>query len=74
VLYWAAGVDDRYGEWVADDVRVEVAHYPGVGRFAALNNSTDRVSTRIRGADGQSWTVDLPPGGLTWISTTEPNN
>ena len=30
-LYWAAGHDAEFGNWVADDPRVEVAHYPWVG-------------------------------------------
>lgn len=73
-LYWAAGEDERYGAWTADDPRVEVAHYPNVARFVALNNSTDPVRTRVRGATGAVWTVDLPPGGHEWVSTDQPDN
>lgn len=65
-LFWAAGRDQEFGEWVADDVRVEVAHYPESGQFVALNNTDAAVSTTVRGG-GAEWLVDLPSFGHAWV-------
>lgn len=69
-LYWVSGNEDAFGEWVADDPRVEVAHYPGSGLFIAMNNTTESIRTRVHGAAGDSWTVDLEAVGHQWVPTS----
>lgn len=68
-LYWAAGREAEFGQWVSEDPRVEVAHYAGAAQFVALNNATEPVQTRVQGTDGRSWPVDLAPGGHQWVRT-----
>ncbi len=70
-LYWAAGKQDAFGAWIADDPRVEVAHYPNSELFIAMNNSTDSIRTRVHGAAGESWTVDLDAVGHKWMPTSQ---
>ena len=69
-LYWAAGQEKRFGEWVADDPRVEVAHYARLQRAFAFNNSRDTVTTVLHGEDDATWELTLPPSSSQWISTT----
>lgn len=70
-LYWAAGRESAFGEWIADDQRVEVAHYPESGLFVALNNTDEAVRTTVRGGGGE-WIVDLAPFGHAWVGTDGP--
>jgi len=67
-LFWAAGEEAAFAEWTADDARVEVAHYPAHGLALAYNSSADAVATRVRGANGRSWSVDLAGAGHEWLS------
>ncbi|QXT62856.1 1,3-beta-galactosyl-N-acetylhexosamine phosphorylase [Tessaracoccus palaemonis] len=69
-LYWAAGRDSAFGEWIADDPRVEVAHYPESGQFVVLNNTDEHVRTTVRGG-GDDWVVELDPYGHAWVETRE---
>lgn len=69
-LYWAAGQEAGFGQWVADDPRVEVAHYPEAQLCLAINNSSEPIRTRVHGAAGTSWTVDLEAVGHQWIPTS----
>lgn len=69
-LYWAAGQERDFGEWIADDPRVEVAHYPESELFLAMNNSTEPIRARVHGAAGESWTVDLEAVGHKWTPTS----
>jgi 1,3-beta-galactosyl-N-acetylhexosamine phosphorylase len=68
-LYWAAGRQAAFGEWIADDPRVEVAHYPDSKLLLALNNTTEPIRTRVHGAAGNHWTVDLEAVGHRWVPT-----
>lgn len=67
-LHWAAG---REGELdavgLADDARVEVAWYPGVGRVLACNVTRDRVATTVRLA-GASYPVELAGMQQIWFA------
>lgn len=69
-LHWAAGRDADFGDWVAEDPRVEVAHYPQSGQFVALNNATEPVHTTVRG-DGRTRDVSLNGRGHAWVRTSE---
>ena len=55
--------------WIADDPRVEVAHYPDSKLLLALNNTTEPIRTRVHGAAGNHWTVDLEAVGHRWVPT-----
>ncbi len=66
-LHWAARDEAGYDACVASDPRVEVAHYPELGLVLAYSMALEPVSTAIR-AGGQTWTVDLPGAGHTWLT------
>lgn len=70
-LYWAAGREADFGQWIADDPRVEVAYRSETGELVAVNNATEAVHTTVHGADGQEWAVELPAAGLQWIQTRD---
>ncbi|WP_420176413.1 1,3-beta-galactosyl-N-acetylhexosamine phosphorylase [Luteococcus sp. OSA5] len=65
-LYWAAGREQDFGQWLAEDPRVEVAHYPQ-GDLLVMNNAQEPVETTVHLGDGSPWKVTLPPGGLEWL-------
>ncbi|MDO4606764.1 MAG: 1,3-beta-galactosyl-N-acetylhexosamine phosphorylase [Bowdeniella nasicola] len=68
-IIWAAtgSQDDLAEVWISDDVRVEVAFYPQVGRLFAYNSSDDAVTATLAGPDGQRQPVTLAGMASTWI-------
>ena len=70
-LVWAAGREAEWGNWVADDPRIEVGRYPGQRKTLLINNVLETVSTCVRRPDGTPLEVTLPPGGHRWFTDDE---
>lgn len=65
---WAAGYEDRYTQvgW-SDSPDVEVAYYPGQGKYLVYNQADTQVSTLVTFADGHQHHLELPAFGSQWI-------
>lgn len=64
-LLWAAGADGPQ-PWWSSNPAVDVAAYPEAGAYVVVNSSTQPQTTRVRSADGEVVTVDLPAAGSVW--------
>ena len=48
-------------------MRLEVAAFEKLGRFAVINNSTDKVTSKVYDKNGKAQEITIEPAGLIWI-------
>lgn len=66
-IHFAAGKEDSLKRYFAKDLRLEVAAFPEMGRFAVYNNSDEPVESVVLDGKGQAIEVQVPASGLVWI-------
>lgn len=66
-LFWAASQEESFGSWTSSDPRAECAYYPERRLLLVFNNTSEGLSTTVRGADGEAHSIDLGPWGHRWI-------
>lgn len=65
-LYYAAGKEDIYKIWYADDLLCEVHAYPEAGKYAVVNNSNQERVTKVYNGKGQAEEITLAPCEILW--------
>lgn len=66
-ISYVAHKEDDLKKYYADDLRLEVAAYPEIGKYCVINNSLEEVSSLVYDKDGKASKVSLPGGGIIWF-------
>lgn len=65
-MFYAAGKEDQYHIWYADNLNCEVNAYPESGKYAILNNSNETQTTNFYDGDGNYESITLEPCEILW--------
>ena len=65
-VFYAAGKEDQYHIWYADNLNCEVNAYPESGKYAILNNSNETQTTNFYDGDGNCESITLEPCEILW--------
>lgn len=65
-MFYAAGKEDQYHIWYADNLNCEVNAYPESGKYAILNNSNEIQTTNFYDGDGNCESITLEPCEILW--------
>lgn len=65
-MFYAAGKEDQYHIWYADNLNCEVNAYPESGKYAILNNSNETQTTNFYDGDGNCESITLEPCEILW--------
>ena len=65
-MFYAAGKEDQYHIWYADNLNCEVNAYPESGKDAILNNSNETQTTNFYDGDGNCESITLEPCEILW--------
>ena len=65
-MFYAAGKEDQYHIWYADNLNCEVNAYPESGKYALLNNSNETQTTNFYDGDGNCESITLEPCEILW--------
>lgn len=65
-MFYAAGKEDQYHIWYADNLNCEVNAYPESGKYAILNNSNETQTTNFYDGDGNCESITLEPREILW--------
>ena len=66
-IHYVSHKEDSLKKYYADDVRLEVAAFEKLGKFAVINNSTDKVTSKVYDKNGKAQEITIEPAGLIWI-------
>lgn len=66
-IHYVSHKEDDLKKYYAEDIRVEVAAFPNLGKFAVINNSLDTLTTKVYGKDGIGFDVTIEGADLIWI-------
>lgn len=66
-IHYVSHKEDELKKYYADDLRVEVAAFPKLGKYAVINNSLDDIETTVYGGDGKGHQVKIAGADLVWI-------
>lgn len=65
-LYYAAGKETELKKWFAQNPSCEVHAYPGNGKYAVLNNTSEVQKTDVYDGNGQVREYTMQPGEIIW--------
>lgn len=65
-MFYAAGREDDYTRWYADNLLCEVHAYPETGKYAIVNNSNEVQETLVYDGEGRSRAYTLEPCQILW--------
>lgn len=65
-MFYAAGKEDQYHIWYADNLNCEVNAYPESGKYAILNNSNETQTTNFYDGNGNCESITLEPREILW--------
>ncbi|MDO5410055.1 MAG: 1,3-beta-galactosyl-N-acetylhexosamine phosphorylase [Lachnospiraceae bacterium] len=65
-LYYAAGKEQEFKRWFAENPLCEVHAYPETGKYAILNNSAKAQTSNIYDGEGRIEEVSLAPAEIIW--------
>lgn len=65
-MFYAAGKEDQYHIWYADNLNCEVNAYLESGKYAILNNSNETQTTNFYDGDGNCESITLEPCEILW--------
>lgn len=54
-------------KYYADDIRLEVAAYPDLGKYCLINNSQDQVTSMVYDGSGKAQEVTIDGSELIWL-------
>lgn len=66
-IHYVAHKEDDLKKYYADDLRVEVAAFPNLKKYAVINNSLDPVTTKVYDKEGKARQVEIDGADLIWI-------
>lgn len=67
-MYYAAGKEDRFQVWYAENLLCEVHAYPETGKYAIVNNSNQPQKTMFYDGQGKGTEIALAPSEIIWRS------
>lgn len=59
--------EDDLKKYYADDIRLEVAAYPDLGKYCVVNNSADKVTSMIYDGEGKGFEITIDSSALIWL-------
>lgn len=59
--------EDDFKKYFAEDLRLEVAAYPSLKKYALINNSLDKVRSKVYDGKKSCKELTIEPGELIWI-------
>ena len=65
-MFYAAGKEDTYNVWNADNLLCEVHAYPDAGKYAIVNNSNEVQKTMVYDGEGRGCEYTLEPCQIVW--------
>lgn len=65
-LLWAAGKEHALHRWFSENPCTELHAYVDSGRYCVVNNTDQPQQTVVWLGDGESRTVHLEPGSISW--------
>lgn len=66
-IHYVAHKEEDLRKYYAEDLRVEVAAFPNLGKFAVINNSLDNVNTTVYDGQGNPQDIAIDGAELIWI-------
>lgn len=66
-IHYVAHKEDGLKKYYADDIRLEVAAFENLGKYALINNSTDEVKSKVYNKNGREKEITIKPAELIWI-------
>lgn len=66
-IHYVAHKEDSLKKYYADDLRLEVAAFEGLGKYCVINNSTDDVVSKVYDKDGKAKEISIEAGQLIWF-------
>ena len=66
-LYHAAGKEEAFKKWYADNLYCEVHAYPQSKQYAILNNTNEIQESGVYDGEGTLKHVTLQPGEIRWM-------
>lgn len=65
-MFYAAGKENEYERWYADNLLCEVHAYPQTGKYAIVNNSNETQETMVYDGEGRGMAYTLEPCQILW--------
>lgn len=65
-MFYAAGREKEMRVWFADNIKCEVHAYPSTKRYAVVNNSGEKQTTKVYNGNGECTEVTLEPCQIIW--------
>lgn len=65
--YYAASKEEEIKKWYSDNQYCEVSAYLESNRYAVINNSNEKQTTKIYDGEGNSMTLELAATEIKWI-------
>lgn len=65
-MYYAAGKETAFYKWHASNIECEVHAYPGIEKYAVVNNSNAEQTTDVYDGDGNKHALTLKPSEIKW--------
>lgn len=59
--------EENLKKYFADDIRLEVCAYPDLKKYCLINNSFDRIKSKVYDGQGCFKEVTIEPGDLLWF-------
>ncbi|MDD7305038.1 MAG: 1,3-beta-galactosyl-N-acetylhexosamine phosphorylase [Peptoniphilaceae bacterium] len=59
--------EDDLKKYYADDIRLEVAAYPDLGKYCLVNNSAEEVTSMIYDGEGNAKEITIEGSELIWL-------
>ena len=66
-LYYSAHKEEEFKKWYADNLYCEVHAYPGINKYAILNNTNKKQDTNVYDGNGNMLHITLEPGEIKWM-------
>ena len=66
-IHYVSHKEDKLKKYYADDIRVEVAAFPNLGKYAVINNSLEDVTTTVYDGQGNPQDITIDGADLIWI-------
>lgn len=66
-IHYVSHKEEELKKYYAEDIRVEVAAFPKLNKYAIINNSLDDLTTIVYNGKGDSKEVKLKGAELIWI-------
>lgn len=66
-IHFVSHKEEDLHKYFATDIRCEVAAFPELGRYCVINNSSEKLTTKVYDGKGNVSDLSLEPAELVWI-------